>query len=82
MFRLLGEGEDGEDGHFGVHISYADLYASTVFLAAIYASGLISSKILKMPSLVGEIGAGILLGPNMANLVPNPEAFVMLGEIG
>lgn len=32
--------------------------------------------------LVGEIFAGILLGPPLAGYVPNPEAFVMLGEIG
>jgi Kef-type K+ transport system membrane component KefB len=35
-----------------------------------------------MPSLVGEIFVGILLGPNLAAYVPNPVSFVMLGEIG
>lgn len=88
MFRWLGGSEnynsegDGSDEDFGVHISYQDLYLGTVFLTAIYAAGLFTSKLLKMPSLVGEIFAGILLGPNLANIVPIPEAFVMLGEIG
>lgn len=35
-----------------------------------------------MPDLVGEIIAGILLGPPLADYVPNPEAWVLLGEIG
>ena len=41
-----------------------------------------ASRFLKMPSLVGEIFVGILLGPNLAAYVPNPVSFVMLGEIG
>jgi len=81
--RSLGGGGGGEDEeHFGVHISYHDLYASIIFLAAIYAAGVFSSRILKMPALVGEIFCGILLGPNLLQFVPNVEAFVMLGEIG
>ena len=44
--------------------------------------GAFAQRVLKMPSLVGEIFAGIILGPPVAGWVPNPEAFVMLGEIG
>jgi len=39
-----------------------------VFLAAIYAGGLAASRFLKVPSLVGEIFVGILMGPNMVRL--------------
>ena len=53
-----------------------------VFFAMIYVGGVIASKFLRMPSLVGEIFAGILLGPNLADFVPYPISFVMLGEIG
>ena len=35
-----------------------------------------------MPSLVGEIIIGFLLGPPLANFVPYPEAFVLFGDIG
>jgi len=86
--RFLGGGGDdshgGDDGHssFGVHIKYEDLYSSIIFFTVIYLMGAIAQKFMKMPSLVGEIFAGILLGPNLADFVPNPEAFVMLGEIG
>ena len=35
-----------------------------------------------MPALVGEIFAGFLLGPPLADFVPYPEALVLVGEIG
>ena len=79
--RFLGEGGD-EGEHFGVHITYEDLYASIVFLAAIYIAGVFAARFMAMPALVGEIFMGIILGPNLLNIVPNEEAFVMLGEIG
>mmetsp|Transcript_27971 Transcript_27971/g.42849 ORF Transcript_27971/g.42849 Transcript_27971/m.42849 type:complete len:809 (+) Transcript_27971:202-2628(+) len=85
--RMLGGGGD-DDGHggghgsFGVHITYDDLYHGVLFLTAIYIAGQVSSRLLAMPSLVGEIVAGIVLGPNLADFVPNAEAFVLLGEIG
>jgi len=91
IYRLLAEdgsgyNDDGSGGeeheHFGVHISYSDLYTATVFLATIYIAGLVTAKFLRMPALVGEIFAGIMLGPEVSNIVPNPEAFVLLGEIG
>ena len=83
LYRALAE-EGGDDSHseFGVHITYEDLYNTIVFFACIYICGQIASGLLKMPSLVGEIICGILLGPPLANFVPNPEAFVLLGEVG
>ena len=41
-----------------------------------------TSRFLGMPSLVGEIFTGIIMGPNLLDWVPNEESFVMLGEIG
>ena len=35
-----------------------------------------------MPALVGEIFAGFLFGPPLADFVPFPEALVLVGEIG
>eukprot|EP00804_Cyclotella_cryptica_P028486 CCRYP_014781-RA/>CCRYP_014781-RA protein AED:0.02 eAED:0.02 QI:317/1/1/1/1/1/3/2257/834 len=74
--------EVDEHGSGGVHIAYEDLYASMVFFAMIYVGGQLASRLLRMPSLVGEIFVGILLGPNLADYVPYPISFVMLGEIG
>jgi len=79
--NLAGAGDDGEE-HFGVHIDYWDIYASVIFLTAIYASGVASANFLGMPSLVGEIFCGILLGPNLLDFVPMESAWVLLGEVG
>ena len=91
--RQLSGGEDKTEDHAGdggghslgaqaTHITYEDLYASLMFFACIYVGGQIAARLLRMPSLVGEIFVGILLGPNMAGYVPFPISFVMLGEIG
>lgn len=75
---------DDYNGHseFGVHIAYEDLYNSIIFLAAIYVAGVLSARVFRMPNLVGEIVAGIVLGPPLLEFVPNAEAWVLLGEIG
>jgi hypothetical protein len=80
----VGDDDHAGGGHseFGVHITYDDLYHTIIFFACIYVSGQIAARLLKMPSLVGEIICGILLGPPLADFVPNPEAFVLLGEAG
>lgn len=78
--RMLGGG-DGENS-FGVHIEYSDLYKTVVFLVAIYASGQIASRFLRMPDLVGEIICGIVMGPELLDFVHNTEAWVMFGELG
>lgn len=74
--------EHDDHGAGGVHIAYEDLYASMVFFAMIYVFGQIAARLFRMPSLVGEIFAGIILGPNLVDYVPYPISFVMLGEIG
>jgi hypothetical protein len=53
-----------------------------VFLAVVYLARQFASRALRMPNLVVEIVVGILLGPPLAGLVPNPEAQAMLGEVG
>ena len=50
-------GGDGEGGG-GVHIAYEDLYSSIMFFATVYVGGQIAARLLKMPSLVGEIFVG------------------------
>eukprot|EP00529_Nitzschia_sp_RCC80_P017252 CAMPEP_0113503518 /NCGR_PEP_ID=MMETSP0014_2-20120614/34200_1 /TAXON_ID=2857 /ORGANISM="Nitzschia sp." /LENGTH=814 /DNA_ID=CAMNT_0000398517 /DNA_START=405 /DNA_END=2849 /DNA_ORIENTATION=+ /assembly_acc=CAM_ASM_000159 len=84
LFRMLAETTtDGEDhSEFGVHITYEDLYRTIVYFVCIYVCGQFASAVLRMPSLVGEIFSGILLGPPLADFVPNPEAFVLIGEVG
>jgi hypothetical protein len=93
FYRLMAEteGEPNDDDHaagdddhseFGVHITYQSLYRTVIYLTAIYVSGQVASRFLRMPDLVGEIVCGIVLGPPLADFVPNPEAWVLLGELG
>ena len=53
---------------FGVHIEYEDLYDAIIFFCCIYVGGQLAN-LVKMPSLVGEIVVGILLGPPLADYV-------------
>jgi len=86
--RLLastGDDAHGDDGHhseFGFHIEFSDLYNTILYFACIYVMGQFASRVLQMPSLVGEIFCGILLGPPLADIVPNAEALVLIGEVG
>mmetsp|Transcript_900 Transcript_900/g.1893 ORF Transcript_900/g.1893 Transcript_900/m.1893 type:complete len:799 (+) Transcript_900:145-2541(+) len=84
--RLLASSgdEDHSDGHseFGFHIEFKDLYLTLLYFSCIYVTGKFVSRVLRMPSLVGEIFCGILMGPPLANLVPNAEALVLIGEVG
>jgi len=89
LVRLLSadggqDGDHADDGHsaFGVHVDVWEVIYSILFLGAIFLFGTFASRFCKMPSLVGEMVAGIIFGPPLLNWVPNPEAFVMLGEIG
>ena len=66
--RFLMGGDSMDDVVFGVHISYGDLYHTLVFLTLIFLGGKAATLICKMPSLVGEIMIGIVLGPPLANL--------------
>ena len=85
-FRYLESSDTGadssEEAHFGVHVVYDDLWFAMVYLTAIWVLGFLSEKLLFMPPLVGQIFAGIICGPELLKIVPNAEAFVLLGEIG
>ena len=80
---LGGAGDNFTSDEFGgVHVEYNDLWMSMVFLSLIWIVGFLGEKILFMPALVGQIFAGIIFGPPFIDIVPKPEAFVLLGEIG
>ena len=69
--------------HFGVHIEFTDLYGAIAFLAAVYGAGLFFSRCLRLPSLIGEIMVGIIMGPHRLDILGSmDQAFVLLGEVG
>ncbi|MGK3760901.1 MAG: hypothetical protein ACI8RD_013219 [Bacillariaceae sp.] len=57
FYRLLSgdEGDTDSHGQFGFHIPFEDLYMTIVYLACIYIAGQLASRVLMMPSLVGEM---------------------------
>ncbi len=66
-----------------IHVLLIQLF--TVFVAAAVGSEI--AVRLKMPSVVGEIGGGILVGPQVFGLIPiveghAPMPFEMLAEVG
>jgi Kef-type K+ transport system membrane component KefB len=60
------------------------LYRSMLYLLALYIAGdLICGKFLKViPPLVGQIGMGMLLGPQGLAWVPSTTNWPLLGELG
>lgn len=69
-------GERGSEG-----FTFVEMYSSIVFLAAIWGIGHLF-KLVGVPILVGEIAAGIILGPHVLNFVSNVVCWKMLGEVG
>ena len=70
-----------EEEQLSIEVPYEDMYRVLAFLAIIFVAGHIA-EFLSMPSLVGEIVAGFLLGPPLADFVPYAEAIVLFGDIG
>ena len=66
---------------YTTEVTYEEIYCVIAFLMIIHLSGK-GAKILRMPSLVGELLSGIIVGPHGLDIVPFEEAFVLLGEIG
>jgi hypothetical protein len=79
--RILSEEEHGttvEEGHgeeeaLGVHITFEDTYFVLIFLCVVFICGELAG-VLGIPPLVGQIVAGFLVGPPLADIVPYPEA--------
>lgn len=76
--------EENETKSFGVQITFDDLWNAMAFISLIWIMGFVSEKVLFMPSLVGQIFAGIIFGPEVIQLISSPfdKAFVLLGEMG
>ena len=69
-----------DDSH-NEHFSFEDVLFAMMFLCVIWAAGKFCER-FKLPALIGQIFAGALMGPELADIVPEPMAFQMLGEIG
>ena len=57
------------------------LILTVVFLTLVFFTSKLF-ELIRIPSLVGEIIIGALLGPLFADLVPSYEMLMLLGELG
>lgn len=71
----------GGDDDLIVVVTFRDIYKVILFIAVAWFLGELSVYV-GLPSLVGEIAAGFLLGPPLADFVPYPGALVLTGNIG
>ena len=78
--RRLQNGEEEESVDVLI-VTFEDILKTIIFLMATWLLGRIA-HILGMPSLVGEIICGFLLGPPLADFCPFPEALVLVGTVG
>ncbi len=56
-------------------------YVLLILIAAIWTAGRIFSY-FRIPTVLGEIIAGIIIGPAMLGLIPESEVVTVLGELG
>ena len=61
--------------------NFTNLILTIIFLVMVFFASKLF-EFFRIPSLVGEILIGSLVGPLFANLVPSHETFVLLGELG
>jgi Kef-type K+ transport system membrane component KefB len=81
MSEVAAAGGSGLTRHIEAHLAFADVWHTLLFLAVVWIVGKIFHK-CGAPSLVGEILVGALAGPQGWDLVPNPTALMLFGEIG
>ena len=82
--RKLSESEKEEEElqeELSIEVSFENTYKTIVFLGVVFTLGEIANW-LGIPSLVGHMIAGFLLGPPLLEYVPYPESFVLLGDLG
>eukprot|EP01083_Nonionella_stella_P213377 769678_1 len=61
--------------------AFQHIYFVMLFLACLWFIGKVFAR-CGLPSLVGEIVCGIILGPNLLGFVPYSDALIVIGEIG
>ena len=67
--------------HHGVEVEFGDVQMSLLFLIALWISGKAVGA-AGMPALVGELVVGVVMGPQLLDAVPNPDALMLYGEVG
>ncbi|CAJ1943048.1 unnamed protein product [Cylindrotheca closterium] len=64
-----------------VSVTFSEIYKVIIFIAIAWLLGNLSVKI-GLPTLVGELVTGVVLGPPLLDFVPFPGALVLTGNLG
>jgi Kef-type K+ transport system membrane component KefB len=64
-----------------VEVSFEAIFRTVIFLMASWIMAVLS-QLVGLPSLVGEIVCGFILGPPLLDFVAYPEAMVLIGSFG
>ncbi|EOD37283.1 hypothetical protein EMIHUDRAFT_225735 [Emiliania huxleyi CCMP1516] len=65
----------------GLEVEFDDVVMSFLFLIAVWVGGKAAAG-MRMPSLVGELAVGLVMGPPLLDVVPLAEALMLYGEVG
>ena len=78
------DSSNNEDLFTGIPSTYEDLYSTLIFGLLLFILGdVICKRLLRIvPSLVGYIITGIILGPEGYDIIPFVDTWVMLGNVG
>lgn len=80
--RILQEEDTSRPAEgLSVDVSFEAILKTVVFLMASWMMAVLS-QLIGLPSLVGEIMTGFILGPPLLDVVPYPEAMVLIGSFG
>ena len=63
-------------------LPFAAEASSLLFVAVILFCGSVFERVFRTSPLLGQIVAGLLLGPSLWNVVPHPTAVALLGKLG
>ena len=82
LLAAAADAADHGDGHSGGHgFTFEDVLALGATVFAVVLCGMMAARV-GLPALVGEILAGILVGPHGLELAPQPVALMLIGELG
>jgi Kef-type K+ transport system membrane component KefB len=75
------ETNEVDPNDLSVNVSFEDILKTVVFLLLTWMAANFC-KLVGLPSLAGEIIAGVVLGPPVLDFCPYPEAMVLIGSFG
>lgn len=78
---IADQGESGVVSSIAVNVTFEDILKTIVFLIVTWGAAN-ACRVIGLPSLAGEIVAGMILGPPVLDFCPYPEAMVLIGNFG